>query len=191
MTTTMLRGVLCSRLATTAVGEVWVVHDGAEPIAVLPDGPAATVEEWCLGMLGVVPEPVELPAPLRHLIEDAARGRGEWRPRLEGLGEFQRRVLLETCAIPPGETRSYSWLADRVGHPGAARAVGTALARNPLPLVVPCHRVVRRDGRIGHYGCGGPTAKRALLAGEGVTLDAGGRLSSAREMTAWGRSAHR
>jgi O-6-methylguanine DNA methyltransferase len=170
--TTMLRGVLCSRL-TTVVGEVWVIHDGAEPIAIRPDGPAAEVEEWCLGALGVVPEPVELPGRLRRLLQDAAAGRGEWRPRLEGLGDFRRRVLLETCAIPPGETRSYAWLAERVGHPGAARAVGTALARNPLPLVVPCHRVVRADGRIGHYGCGGPAAKRALLAEEGVAFRRG------------------
>jgi methylated-DNA-[protein]-cysteine S-methyltransferase len=51
--------------------------------------------------------------------------------------------------------------------------VGTALARNPLPLVVPCHRVVRADGRIGHYGCGGPAAKRALLREEGVALSRG------------------
>jgi methylated-DNA-[protein]-cysteine S-methyltransferase len=182
---TMLRGVLCS-LMETAVGEVWVVHDGAEPITIRPAGPAAEVEGWCLANLGVVPEPVALPTALRRLLEDAAAGRGGWRPRFDGLGDFQRRVLLEACEIPPGETRSYAWLAARVGHPGAARAVGTALARNPLPLVVPCHRVVRADGRIGHYGCGGPAAKRALLREEGVALEPGGRLPD-KELMAWGR----
>jgi methylated-DNA-[protein]-cysteine S-methyltransferase len=166
---TVLRGALCSRL-DTVVGEVWVIHDGVEPLAIRRGGTAAEMEEWCLATVGRVPEPVDLPDPLRRLIEDTAAGRGDWRPRLRGLGDFQRRVLLETCDIPPGETRSYGWLAQRVGHPRAARAVGTALANNPLPLVVPCHRVVRSDGRIGHYGCGGPAAKRALLREEGAPV---------------------
>jgi len=155
------------------VGEAWVVHDGAEPVAVLRAMSVDEVQAWCLEHLGAAPAPVELPAALRTLLEDAAAGRGEWRPRLEGLAEFQRRVLLETCEIPRGEVRSYAWLALRLGHPGAARAVGSALARNPLPLVVPCHRVVRGDGTIGEYGCGGPAAKRALLAAEGVELESG------------------
>jgi O-6-methylguanine DNA methyltransferase len=166
---TVLRGALCSRYETT-VGDVWVLHDGAEPLAIRRGGTAEEVEAWSLGEVGVVPEPSPLPEAVRSILEDAAAGRGEWRPRLDGLGDFQRRVLLETCEIPAGETRSYAWLAARVGHPGAARAVGSALARNPLPLVVPCHRVVRADGRIGNYGCGGPAAKRALLREEGVLL---------------------
>jgi O-6-methylguanine DNA methyltransferase len=177
---TVMRGALCSRF-DGPVGEVWVIHDGVEPLAIRRGGTAQEVEAWCLGTVGVVPEAAPLPDSLRRLLEDAAAGRSEWRPRLDGLGDFQRRVLLETCEIPPGETRSYAWLASRVGHPGAARAVGSALARNPLPLVVPCHRVVRADGRIGNYGCGGSAAKRALLAEEGAAFDAGGRLAG--EMT--------
>jgi O-6-methylguanine DNA methyltransferase len=167
--TTMVGSVLCSR-RNSAAGEVWVLHDGTEPLAIRHASSDGEFRAWCLARLGAVPEQVPLPAPLRRLLDAAATGRGGWRPRLAGLGEFQRRVLLETCEIPPGETRSYAWLAGRVGHPGAARAVGTALARNPLPLVVPCHRVVRADGRIGHYGCGGPATKRALLRGEGVRV---------------------
>src|SRR5205807_7677611 len=87
---TMLRGVLCSRF-DTPVGEVWVVHDGAEPLAIRSAGSEAEVEEWCLSTLGVVPEPADLPAALRRRLEDAAAGSGDWRPRLEGLGDFQRR----------------------------------------------------------------------------------------------------
>jgi O-6-methylguanine DNA methyltransferase len=169
---TVLRGALCSRYET-AVGDAWVIHDGVEPLAIRRGGTPEEVEAWCLGSVGVVPERAPLPEAVRRLIEDAAAGRGAWRPRLAGLGDFQRRVLLETCEIPPGETRSYAWLAARVGHPGAARAVGSALASNPLPLVVPCHRVVRADGRIGNYGLGGPAAKRALLTAEGVILESG------------------
>jgi methylated-DNA-[protein]-cysteine S-methyltransferase len=76
---------------------------------------------------------------------------------------FRRAVLEELCAIPYGATRSYAAVAAAVGNPKAVRAVGTACARNPVPLVVPCHRVVRSDGTIGNYG-GGTHAKVALLA---------------------------
>jgi O-6-methylguanine DNA methyltransferase len=53
--------------------------------------------------------------------------------------------------IPPGEVRPYSWIAREIGRPGAVRATGSALAKNPVPLLIPCHRVVRSDGRIGKY----------------------------------------
>ena len=75
---------------------------------------------------------------------------------------FQREVWQITKLIPYGETRSYSWVAEQIGKPGAARAVGQTLARNPLPIIVPCHRVVARDGRLSGYG-GGTEMKRYLL----------------------------
>ena len=66
---------------------------------------------------------------------------------------FQQRVWRELCRIPFGETRTYGQLAGRIDRPGAARAVGSANARNPLPIVVPCHRVIGADGRLtGYYG---------------------------------------
>jgi len=76
---------------------------------------------------------------------------------------FQRKVLEESRLIPYGETRSYSWLAEHIGKPGAVRAVGQALARNPLPIIVPCHRVVARDGKLGGFS-GGAEMKRYLLS---------------------------
>lgn len=87
---------------------------------------------------------------------------------LRGTTPFEQAVLLKTFEIPHGEVRSYSWVAREIGHPLAVRAVGSALGRNPIPLLIPCHRVVRRDGRIGEYGLGGASAKEALLAAEGV-----------------------
>ena len=69
-----------------------------------------------------------------------------------------------------GETVSYGELAEMAGRPGAARAVGNAMSRNPLPIVVPCHRVVTSGGRIGGYGLSGVRTKRYLLALEGVEL---------------------
>lgn len=76
---------------------------------------------------------------------------------------FRLEVLERLPEIPYGSTASYAAVASRVGHPRAMRAVGSACATNPLPLVVPCHRVVRSDGSMGGYG-GGVEAKRALLA---------------------------
>ena len=87
---------------------------------------------------------------------------------LAWLPDFERQVLQKTLEIPRGEVRPYSWVAAELGRPLAVRAVGNALARNPVPFVVPCHRVVRSDGTIGRYGAGGPTAKRALLVAEGL-----------------------
>ncbi|WP_432280571.1 methylated-DNA--[protein]-cysteine S-methyltransferase [Streptomyces luomodiensis] len=81
---------------------------------------------------------------------------------------FNRRVLRELAAhVPYGTVVGYQDLADRVGEPGAARAVGVAMGSNPLPVVVPCHRVVESGGGIGGFG-GGLETKRALLALEGV-----------------------
>ena len=90
---------------------------------------------------------------------------------LEQLPDFERQVLLKTLEIPRGEVRPYAWVAAELGRPLAVRAVGNALARNPIPFVIPCHRVVRSDGRIGNYGAGGPSAKRALLESEGMDTE--------------------
>ena len=67
--------------------------------------------------------------------------------------------------------RTYAWVAREIGRPRAVRAVGSALAGNPIPILIPCHRVVRSDGVIGQYGAGGPAAKRAILAHEGAEPD--------------------
>ena len=80
---------------------------------------------------------------------------------------FQRRVWQELIAIPPGETRSYSEIAEAIGTPGARRAVGRACATNPVAIIVPCHRVVRGDGAVGNYRWG-VQRKEALLAREAV-----------------------
>ncbi|MEU8759062.1 methylated-DNA--[protein]-cysteine S-methyltransferase [Streptomyces sp. NPDC048659] len=81
---------------------------------------------------------------------------------------FNRQVLRELAAgVPYGTVVGYGELARRVGQPGAAQAVGAAMGANPLPVVVPCHRVVERDGGIGGFG-GGLETKRRLLALEGV-----------------------
>ena len=86
---------------------------------------------------------------------------------LDGLSPFDRKVLQTCRKIAPGETTTYGDLAVRIGHPGAARAVGTALAHNPIPLIIPCHRVLRTDGSLGGFSApGGITTKQNLLRHE-------------------------
>ena len=87
---------------------------------------------------------------------------------LSGATTFQRGVWEATRLIPYGETRSYIWVAEQIEKPKAARAVGQALARNPLPVIVPCHRVLNIDGKLGGFG-GGVEMKRLLLSLEAST----------------------
>ena len=81
---------------------------------------------------------------------------------ITSLSRFTQTVLRETAKIPYGQTRSYRWLAARLGKPKAARAVGNALARNPVPIIIPCHRVLRSDGSIGPFVFGTEWKKRLL-----------------------------
>jgi O-6-methylguanine DNA methyltransferase len=90
---------------------------------------------------------------------------------LRSVTDFERSVLMKAREIPRGEVRTYAWIAAQIGHPAAVRAVGSALRKNPVPLLIPCHRVVRSDGHIGQYALGGSNNKRAILAYEGVALD--------------------
>ena len=86
---------------------------------------------------------------------------------LSGATAFQRAVWKVTRLIPYGETRSYAWVAEQIKMPAAARAVGQALARNPLPIIIPCHRVVASHGKLGGYN-GGVDMKKRLLQLEGA-----------------------
>ena len=90
---------------------------------------------------------------------------------LNRLTPFQRRVLLACACIPKGQVRTYGQLAKAIGKPKAARAVGSALAINPLAPLIPCHRVIRSDGKIGNYsGKGGAGTKLRLLRCEKANI---------------------
>ena len=122
----------------------------------------------------VVGRPIEraeaLPERLARAIERRLGGdrRAPIALDLRGHTPFEVMVWMKALEIPRGEVRPYGWIAAEIGKPRAVRAVGTALAHNPVPLVVPCHRVVRSDGMIGQYSMGGPAAKRRVLAAEGL-----------------------
>ncbi|MFP3853436.1 MAG: methylated-DNA--[protein]-cysteine S-methyltransferase [Anaerolineales bacterium] len=121
--------------------------------------------------------------PKSHLIQDGpalARYRRQLQEYFDGrrrafslptdlssVTEFQRLVLIATSRIPAGEVRSYGEIAEAIGRPRAARAVGQALGGNPIPIVLPCHRVVTSSGRLGGYA-GGLKRKRTLLMLEGA-----------------------
>jgi methylated-DNA-[protein]-cysteine S-methyltransferase len=98
---------------------------------------------------------------------------------LSACSVFQRSVLRAEHAIPRGRVSTYGLIAGRLGDRHAARAVGNALATNPFPIIVPCHRAVRSDGSLGGFQ-GGPAMKRALLEREGIPFDRVGRVAVPR-----------
>ena len=94
---------------------------------------------------------------------------------LDTCPEFQKQVLLAEYSVPRGRVTTYGNIAVKLGKPGAARAVGQALARNPFPIVIPCHRAVQSSGSLGGYQ-GGTAMKRQLLVAEGIEFAGNGRV---------------
>jgi O-6-methylguanine DNA methyltransferase len=144
----------------TPLGPVWVAWNRLGVSAVMKTATDLEFEELFARRFGRRPQPAShLPADLGSRFD------------LRSVTEFERAVLLKAREIPRGEVRTYGWIAAEIGHPHAVRAVGSALRKNPVPVLIPCHRVVRSDGRIGEYALGGAMNKCAILAAEGVRLD--------------------
>lgn len=164
---------IAARYATVKT-EIGLLHIAWTPQgirAAMRDVTAVEFQHWYANRFGVMPRPeASLPPSLRAGVGRALRGegRGSLRFDLRGLRPFEQDVLQTALRIPRGEVRPYSWIARRIGRPLAVRAVGTALANNPIPYLIPCHRVIRADGQVGEYGGGGPAAKRAILSWEGI-----------------------
>ena len=163
------------------LGPVYIAYNPTGISAVSRATSAAEFEREFEARFSRPARPAEAPpadldrAVLRRMEgEDAAQVRYD----LRHLSEFERAVLLKALEIPRGEVRPYGWIAREIGRPGAVRAVGSALGRNPVPLLIPCHRVVRSDGRLGDYVFG-PDAKRAVLAWEGAAPELLERLARA------------
>ena len=78
------------------------------------------------------------------------------------LTHFEKKVYTVVKKIPFGEVRTYAWVAEKIGKPGSSRAVGNSLNKNPFPIIVPCHRIVRSDGSIGEYAFGKDLKKKLL-----------------------------
>ncbi|MGH7920266.1 MAG: methylated-DNA--[protein]-cysteine S-methyltransferase [Candidatus Dormibacteraceae bacterium] len=169
-------------VARSPLGPVFVGHGPQGIAAVRPESlGAAAFEAWFETEHGSAVRPeTALPDPVRRAFEARLRGGGRSLPvDLTGRTAFQQSVLRVATTIPRGQVRTYGWVAREVGRPAAVRAVGSALARNPVPLAIPCHRVVPSDLRLGSYSCGGPEAKRAALVAEGLDVERLERLSGA------------
>lgn len=139
----------------TPVGEIWLVQEG--DALVLLSLPGEGVPS---GEIGETPLLAEAAAQIRDFFEGR---RAEFDLPLDARGTpFQKAVWVELQRIPAGETRSYRDVAKAVGRPGASRAVGSANHRNPLPLLIPCHRVIGAGGELVGYGGGLPVKQRLL-----------------------------
>ena len=155
----------------TAIGTVYVAFNGTRISGVAPAEDDAAFERTYRARTGRSARRAgEVPADLLATIRRHLAGEDvDLDLDLRGLSEFERAVLLKAREIPRGEVRPYGWIAREIGRPGAVRAVGSALNKNPIPLVIPCHRVVKSDGQLGEYAFG-PSLKRALLTSEGLDL---------------------
>jgi O-6-methylguanine DNA methyltransferase len=151
------------------VGKLRVVHDG-ELVHLVTNDPA-NFDAHADRHLGFEPPHRPLESVARKVATIlAGRGLGSDLAYLGGLPAFQRGVLRTTASIPRGEVRPYGWVARQAGNAGAVRAAGTALGHNPVPFIVPCHRVVRSDWRLGEYSAGGPAVKDRILLWEGCDI---------------------
>ncbi|MBN2112806.1 MAG: methylated-DNA--[protein]-cysteine S-methyltransferase, partial [Acidimicrobiia bacterium] len=167
---------LAARYVTlpSALGPVFVAFtNGGVSRVDLADDPERFAAAYRQRFGREVAAAVALPPRLAAAVDRAlAHGRTRGVPvDPAGLSEFQAAVLQLAASIPPGEVRPYGWVAREIGRPGSDRAVGNALAGNPVPLVVPCHRVVRADGRFGRYSLGADQNKRLLLGAEGLAVE--------------------
>jgi O-6-methylguanine DNA methyltransferase len=166
------------RLASP-IGTVYIAHSRAGISMVRRAANASEFERAFARRFGRPVSPEHAPARVTALVRKLkSPERRKLRYDLRGLSEFERAVLMKALEIPDGEVRPYSWIAREIGHPDAVRAVGTALGKNPVPLLIPCHRVVKSDGTIGRYSMGGASAKRTLLSVEGAHPETLERLAS-------------
>jgi O-6-methylguanine DNA methyltransferase len=149
--------IACSSLGITAI----------RPAGEMP----AEFEKIYRKRFGTNPVDGAVPGKYKQALLRAVRGRktSSYTIDWSGFTPFQRKVLKTLLKVPAGKVQSYAWLARRAGFPKAARAVGNVMAHNPIPFLLPCHRIVPASGGIGNYGLG-KELKRALLLKEGADI---------------------
>ncbi|HET8775822.1 MAG TPA: methylated-DNA--[protein]-cysteine S-methyltransferase [Thermoanaerobaculia bacterium] len=155
------------------VGDVWVAFS-ERGIRMIHRGTFEEFHAAYTARCGCTLKAGTLPEALRKQVQAALEGEGVDKPRVDWtdeLSDLERDVLGTLTKIPRGEVRTYEWVARQVGRPKAVRAVGSVCAKNTVPFVVPCHRVVPSTGGVGQYAFG-PALKREMLRREGVDVDA-------------------
>lgn len=167
-------------MAESDLGPVWIGYT-KQGISVVKMGLENDLafEQYYAERLGRQPVKGIVPEKYIRAVLRALRGEKPVKVplALDGLPVFEQTVLNHLAKIPFGEVRPYAWLAKEAGNPGAVRAVGTIMARNPIPFLLPCHRIIPSNGGVGNYGYG-PDMKRILLEREGV---------SPRDLEGWKR----
>jgi methylated-DNA-[protein]-cysteine S-methyltransferase len=164
-------------LANTPVGPLFIALSN-KGIVALEYSESATASAGRLRQRGnyeLVHSPEKVSHAAREVVDYLEGRRADFDLPLDltGLTAFQRLVLLAVVGVPRGKVATYAEIARKIDRPRAARAVGQALRRNPIPIVIPCHRVLASDGGLGGYtGRGGLRTKKQLLSLEGVRLGA-------------------
>jgi methylated-DNA-[protein]-cysteine S-methyltransferase len=164
-----------ARVASSPVGPLWVAVSEKGLVAVEYDRPEAAFRRGLERRLRRPAVRAEEPTEKarRQVLEYLSGRRRSFSLSIDlrHLTAFQRTVLKAAQAVPRGQVATYGQIARRIGRPRAARAVGQALGSNPVPIVIPCHRVLASDGRLGGYsGRGGLRTKEKLLRLEGAML---------------------
>jgi methylated-DNA-[protein]-cysteine S-methyltransferase len=159
----------------TAIGRIWVAMNEKGLVAVEFPAIQFDFEAWLKHQhrMDVRFDPEKVKGALEQLQQYVTGERREFTIPIDWsvLNDFQQKALKITIAIPYGETRTYKEIALELGNPHAARAVGRAEATNPMPIVIPCHRVVGSDGKLRGYGAGaGLDTKAWLLKLEGAVI---------------------
>lgn len=163
-------------LLPTSIGVCALVWRGERLVgSFLPDGDEDTLvrrirKRFPAAARGAPPPGVERAAAgIVKLLESEPADFGSAPLDMDALPDFEREVYAAALAIPPGRTRTYGEIAQAIGRPGAARAVGMALGRNPFPIIVPCHRVLAAGGASGGFSApGGVATKFRMLQIEGA-----------------------
>jgi methylated-DNA-[protein]-cysteine S-methyltransferase len=167
--------IYTGELTGTPIGDLWLAVSELGLVAVEAGMSRAEFETYLVRRFGrpVAYDPGKVKAAAKELAEylDGKRRRFTLVIDWTVLRPFQQAVLRATYAIPCGEVRTYKEIAEKIGRPHAARAVGRAEATNPMPLVLPCHRVIGVDGKLHGYGLAeGLKTKEWLLKMEGAVL---------------------
>lgn len=154
------------------VGDAWVAFANGRIRMIAEAESIDDVRAAYAKKYGRVLQPAAIPDALRRQVLAAVQGEGVNSPKvdLDAANDLEHDVLTTLSRIPRGEVRTYAWVARQAGRPRAVRAVASIIARNPVPYIVPCHRVVPSSGGVGNYIFGSAT-KRALLEREGVNVD--------------------